>query len=171
MNKINRCSRALMLGLAVGTALTSLSTAQADPMQVRATVSAACLLGTITDVDFLTLTPGTSGDGAATGAIEWRCTTDTNAEILIDDGQRNNRTMIGDGPNTETMSYDLYTDNGYTDRWGGVAGEGVGVTGTGMAIANIDTEIVYAQVLEADYVDLEPASYTDVVEVTINLTP
>jgi len=171
MNKMNRSSRALMLGLAAGVALSSLSTAQADPMNVTATVQGTCLLGTLGDVDFLTLIPGTSGDGAATSTIEWRCTTDTAAEILIDDGQRNDRTMIGDGPLTETMTYDLFTDNLYADRWGGAATEGVGVTGTGMGIGNIDTVTVYGQVLEADYIDLEPANYTDIVDVTINLTP
>jgi spore coat protein U-like protein len=160
-----------MLGLAVGVALSSLSTAQADPMNVQATVQGTCLLGTLSDVDFLTLTPGTSGDGAATGTIEWRCTNDTNAEILIDDGQRSDRTMLGDGPLAETMAYDLYTDNLYANRWGGVAGDGVSVTGTGMAIANIDNVDVYGRVLEADYINLEPADYLDVVDVTINLTP
>ncbi len=139
------------------------ATIHADPMNVTATVLEGCELGTITDTAFGPLTPG-DPDVSATGAIEWRCTDGTTADIAIDDGGNGDRTM--DGPGADKIAYELYKEVAHSNRWGGV-GEEVGVVGVGMT--SFTTETVFGEVLAADYIDAEVGAYSDVVTVTITL--
>jgi len=144
-------------------AILPFATIHADPMTVTATVLEVCELGTITDTAFGPLTPG-DPDVSATGAIEWRCTDGTTADIAIDDGGNGDRTM--DGPGADKIAYELYKEVAHSNRWGGV-GEEVGVVGVGMT--SFTTETVFGEVLAADYIDAEVGAYSDVVTVTITL--
>ena len=69
---------------------------RAEPMNVTATVLEVCELGTINDMAFGNLTPGSNLDVTATATIQWRCSNGTSADITINDGNNGDRSM--DGP-------------------------------------------------------------------------
>ena len=138
---------------------------QADPMNVTATVQAVCELGTIGDVNFGALTPGSGVDAAATGTIQWRCSQGTDADITINDGVSTSRTMPG--PGSTPVAYELYKEAAHTNRWGDSGPEIVSVTGAGMT--TFTTETVFGEVLHADYIGAETGSYSDVVTVLITI--
>ncbi len=140
---------------------------QADPMNVTASVDAVCELGTIGDVAFGTLTPGSGNDVTATGTIQWRCSLGTDADISINDGVSTNRTMPG--PAATPIAYELYKENTYTDRWGDTGAQLVGVTGLGMV--SYESENVFGEVLHADYVGAEIGAYSDIVTIDITVNP
>ncbi len=140
------------------------ATVHADPMNVTATVVAACQLGTFTDTAFGPLTPG-GGDTAATGSIDWRCTDGTTADITIDQGSNGDRTM--NGPGADVIAYELYKEVGHTNVWGATALLDLGVTGVGMT--SFTTETVFGEVLAADYIDAEVGAYSDIVTVIITV--
>jgi len=140
------------------------ATVHADPMNVTATVVAACQLGTFTDTAFGPLTPG-GGDTAATGSIDWRCTDGTTADITIDQGSNGDRTM--NGPGADVIAYELYKEVGHTNVWGATALLDLGVTGVGMT--SFTTETVFGEVLAADYIDAEVGPYSDIVTVIITV--
>jgi spore coat protein U-like protein len=136
---------------------------RADPMNVTATVLEVCELGTISDMAFGNLTPGTNLDVSTTAAIQWRCSNGTSADITINDGNNSNRTM--DGPGTAVLAYELYKDAGLAERWGDTGTETVTVSGTGMA--SFSSVTVHGEVLHADYVNVAQGPYSDVVTVDV----
>ena len=151
--------------ISAAVAAVTFSNTHADPMNVTATVQAVCELGTIGDVNFGNLTPGSGVDSAATGTIQWRCSQGTDAEITINDGTSTNRTMPG--PGVTPVAYELYKEAAHSNRWGDSGGEVVSVTGAGMT--SFATETVFGEVLHADYVGAETGAYSDVVTVNINI--
>lgn len=165
-NLISRGRVALGLVVAGGCLIQAANVAAA-PMNVIAIVDQFCELGTLTDVDFGTLIPG-GGDAPGNGAIEWRCSNGTSADIAIDDGGLGTRDMVGGAvTGTATLSYQLYKDVGLTSVWGDSGTAVVNVSGAGLAA--FSTEIVYGEVLAVDYVNAEQGSYSDIVDVTITI--
>lgn len=160
-NKVRKTVSALMASVAT----LAVSSIQADPMNVTATVQAVCELGTIGDVNFGALTPGSGVDAAATGTIQWRCSQGTDADITINDGVSTNRSMPG--PGATPVAYELYKEAAHSNRWGDSGPEIVSVTGAGMT--SFTTETVFGEVLHTDYVGAETGSYSDVVTVLINI--
>jgi spore coat protein U-like protein len=145
-----------------------INVASAAPMNVTATIDAACELGTMGDVQFGTLTPGAGADGTANGTIEWRCSNGTDANIAIDGGGNGNRTM-DHASTVSTLAYQLFKDNTLTDVWSD-SGTDLTVTGNGIG-TTFESEIVYGQVLSADIDAAEVGSYSDQVDVTITIVP
>jgi spore coat protein U-like protein len=76
-------------------------------------------------------------------------------------------TMKGTGTNTNTVTYQLYSNSGLSTVWGNTAtatstGNGVAGTGTGSA----QTLTVYAKVTSST--DVQPDNYSDTVQVNVN---
>lgn len=158
--------RALGLLLA-GACLAQIGNVSAAPMNVTATVAPYCELGTLSDVAFGTLFPG-GPDAAGNGAIEWRCTIGTDAEIAIDDGALSTRNMVGGVvTGTAQLPYELFKEAGWTNVWGDTGTDVVSVTGAGLAA--FSSEVVYGRVLGADYLNAERGPYADIVDVTITI--
>ena len=142
------------------------TTIQAADLIVSANVQSSCVVNTLTDTDFLNITPGGPAVNT-TGTIEWACTTGTPADIEIDNG--NNfaaltRNMAGPGA---PIAYSLYQDSGFLIPWGLFAtGDAFNIlSGAGMTV--FTPVAVYAEVPAAAYVDATPGAYTDTVVVTI----
>ena len=148
----------------------SAATIHADPMTVSANVAASCALGTVAPMTFTPPTENTST------TIEYQCTLDTGAQIEVDlgslefpvaSGQRN---MDDDTTSTVLLPYNLWQDAGFNTPWGSrAAGDGFGVTGTGMD--DFDSVTVYATVPANAYDLLLPDNYQDSVDVTISINP
>ena len=157
-----------LIGLFLSFATSSI---HAVPMNVTANVQQACELNNIADAAFGPITPG-GGDQSTTSQIGWRCTNGTNANIEIDNG---NNFSVGtrhmdDGSSNE-IAYSLWQDGGFSTPWGSVAnGEELGgLSGAGMAsFTNIT---VHALLVDAAYIAALPGSYSDTVQVTINIVP
>ncbi len=162
MKKLQNISRKVLIS---SLAMLPLGSLQADPMNITATVLQVCELGTITDVAFGNLLPGSGVDASTFSTVQWRCSAGTNADISIDEGGNGNRTM--NGPGVDTVAYDLYQDAGLTTRWGSIPAEVSNVNGAGMAAFNSAT--VYGEALHADYVDAQQGAYSDIVDVLITI--
>lgn len=172
MKSLVQGRRALSL-MVLGGCLGQFNTVSAAPMDVTATIDAVCeLAAAMTPVTFGVLTPGGGADGATTGSVEWRCTTGTDATIAIDSGGNGNRTMDNTDPlSTATLAYELYQDAGYSQVWSNSGLGLVGVTGTGISGVSYDSETVYGLIAEAAIDAAEVGSYSDQVDVVINVVP
>ena len=164
-NLFPRGRKALRL-LVLGGCLAQIGNVSAAPMNVTATVDQFCELGTLTDVAFGNLTPG-GGDAPATGTIQWRCSDGTDAAIAIDDGLNGDRSMTGGISGTATLTYELYKEAAYTNRWGNSGLARTNVAGNGLSA--FSTETVFGNIVAADYVDAEQGPYADVIDVTITI--
>ena len=159
---IGTISAAVLLAVA-GTAAAATKT---DNMQVSATVSKNCI------IDAPDLNLGTfdgTNNLTANSTISVRCTSGTtfNVDLSTGAGTYANRTMSN---GTDTLSYNLFTTNGYTTVWGdgtGTTGRGSG-TGAGMAVGNAQSLIVYGRLLaSANTGPVGAGTYTDTITATI----
>jgi len=151
------------IAIVMALALFGAASLRAEPMNVTATVLEVCELGTVNDMAFGNLTPGSSLDVSTTASIQWRCSAGTAADITINDGNNSNRTMVG--PLAATLPYELFKDAAQSERWGDTSSETVPVTGTGMA--SFGSLTVYGEVLHANYVGVQQGAYSDVVTVDV----
>ena len=168
MKSLVQGRRALSLLALGGFCLVQFNTVSAAPMNVTATVLEFCELGTLGDVTFGNLTPGGAVDGTANGAVDWRCSNGTNADISIDNGANANRSM-DHAVSASTLTYQLFKDAARTQIWSD-AGTDQAVTGTGIG-AGFTTEVVYGRVLAADIDAAEVGNYSDQVDVLITVVP
>ena len=136
---------------------------QSAPMNVTATVQEVCELGTIDDMAFGGLTPGSNLDVSVAATIEWRCSSGTSVDITLDNGGNGDRSMSG--PGVATLSFELYKDAGLSQRWGDTGTETVTLNGAGMA--SFSSATVHGEVLHADYVAAPQGAYSDIVTVNI----
>jgi len=159
---IGTISAAVLLAVA-GSAAAATKT---DNMQVSATVSKNCI------IDAPDLNLGTfdgTNNLTANSTISVRCTSGTtfNVDLSTGAGTYANRTMSN---GTDTLSYNLFTTNGYTTVWGdgtGTTGRGSG-TGAGMAVGNAQSLIVYGRLLaSANTGPVGAGTYTDTITATI----
>jgi spore coat protein U-like protein len=167
MKSVMKGRRALSL-LVLGGCLVQLNTASAVPLNVTATIDDFCELGTMGDVAFGTLTPGTGTDATANGAVEWRCSNGTNADINIDNGGNGDRTM-DHATTASTLAYQLFKDAARTQVWSD-SGTDLSVTGAGIG-PGFASEVVYGRILAGDVDAAEVGDYDDQVDVTINVVP
>ena len=159
---IGTISAAVLLAVA-GSAAAATKT---DTMQVSATVAKNCI------IDAPDLNLGTfdgTNNLAANSTISVRCTSGTTffVDLSTGAGTYANRTMSN---GTDTLSYNLYTDAGYTTVWGdGTASTGRGSgTGAGMAVGNAQSVLVYGQLLaSANTGPVGAGTYTDTITATI----
>lgn len=138
-----------------------------DTFDVTITLQSSCDLSTApTDMDF-----GSVGllsqDYTASSSIYVTCTSGTNYELELDDGQNADATTrrMFDG-DSSYVSYRLYRDNGRTELWGDgtTFGNASARTGTGSE----ETVAVYGSVLQLDNPSTPPAgAYSDTVTVTV----
>ena len=158
-------NRPISLALLAGFTLFCLTTGSAHsaPMNVTATVLEVCELGTVDDMAFGGLTPGSNLDVSVTATIEWRCSNGTSADISLDNGSNGDRSMSG--PGATTVSFELYKDGAPSQRWGVTGAETVTLSGTGMA--SFSSTTVHGEVLHADYVAAPQGAYSDIVTVNI----
>jgi len=169
-------SRKLLLALAGGL-LVPLTAMPATTFLVTATVDQTCELGTHSDVIYGTLTPGATGpDQNNGGAVQWRCSDGTSADIELTDGLHasgSQRRMQHGTTLTEFISYDLCQDDycsGTGTRWGlESATEENNVTGTGLA--SWGSETIYSEIADGAYDDAEFGSYSDTITVSITINP
>lgn len=131
-----------------------------DTFDVTATVAASCTVSAA-NLAFGTYdrTLGTTG----TTTITSNCTLATSYTLALDFGGAadvNSRVM--DGPNSETLSYQLTQDVAGLVPWGTVAdGDEVSLVGTGLDVPTI----VYGQIASGQ--NVEAGSYSDTVTVTL----
>ena len=159
---IGTISAAVLLAVA-GSAAAATKT---DTMQVSATVAKNCIINA-PDLNLGTF----EGDNnlTANSTISVRCTSGTTFDVDLSTGAGTyaNRTMSN---GTDTLSYNLYTDAGYTTVWGdGTASTGRGSgTGAGMAIGNAQSLTVYGRLLaSANTGPVGAGTYTDTITATI----
>ena len=159
---IGTISAAVLLAVA-GTAAAATKT---DNMQVSATVSKNCI------IDAPDLNLGTfdgTNNLAANSTISVRCTSGTTffVDLSTGAGTYANRTMSN---GTDTLTYNLFTNAGFTTVWGdgtGTTGRGSG-TGAGMAVGNAQSLIVYGRLLaSANTGPVGAGTYTDTITATI----
>ncbi|MDJ0813869.1 MAG: spore coat U domain-containing protein [Woeseiaceae bacterium] len=107
-------------------------------------------------------------DFDATTTLRWRCSNGFNTSIEIDGGTTtgnvDNRAMSS---GTDTLNYNLFTDNTYSQIWGDDTGASARVAIAGTGMGNVTDSVVYGRVLLADGQAAEPGAYTDTVVVTI----
>ena len=118
--------------LFAGPALAQTATTQ---FNVQITINAECQINSAADLNF-----GASGviDTAveATSAIAVQCTNGTPYNIGLNAGQGAGATVAArlmTGPNSETVTYSLYTDAGHATVWGNTIGTDT-VTGSGTGV-------------------------------------
>ena len=159
---IGTISAAVLLAVA-GSAAAATKT---DTMQVSATVAKNCIINA-PDLNLGTF----EGDNnlTANSTISVRCTSGTTFDVDLSTGAGTyaNRTMSN---GTDTLTYNLFTNAGFTTVWGdgtGTTGRGSG-TGTGMAIGNAQSLIVYGRLLaSANTGAVGAGTYTDTITATI----
>lgn len=162
----------LLLIAAAGFAFSGTANAQATQnIAVSANVPNFCIFdGTSQDTMVFDLSNVATdvADYEVTTTLAWRCSNGFNTFISIDGGgaaDPDNRVMSDGG--TETLAYNLYTDNTFGTIWGDGSGtsQTVAIAGTGMG--NLGSSAVEGRVLLTDAQAAEPGAYTDTVVVTI----
>ncbi len=109
-----------------------------------------------------------SADFAATTTLRWRCSNGFNTSIELDGGTTTGNPDARAMTNgTDTLAYNLFTDNTYAQIWGDDTGASARVSITGVGMGTVTDSVVYGRVLLADGQAAEPGSYTDTVLVTI----
>lgn len=163
--KISRIALAIL-----GSSLAFTSAAFADEaanVQVSATVNTTCTItgGNLEFGQYDTL--DTNPDFAQL-ALRVACTQGTTNQIELDEGTHAAAGSTAaaparrlDGANGDFLSYDLYTDAGRTDVWGG------GASSNAYAAADADEHdsIIYGKITERQ--DVVSGTYTDTVIATI----
>lgn len=137
-----------------------------EPMNVTATVENSCQIGTITDVDFGTVSglfPANVDD--SDGEITITCTPTSVYLLAIDAGQNDDATSRRMADGAEFIRYNLFQDAGFSTPWGDGTAFGDPLTGTGDG--NLDTYPVYARI-PAGQTPVSPGGYADIVNVTFS---
>lgn len=145
----------------VGLAPQAFAATTTTTFDVTATVAASCSVSAA-DVAFGTYDPTLGNTAQAT--ITANCTPATDYSIALDFGGAadvNSRVM--DGPNSNTLSYQLYQDLARTTVWGTGAdvNNDITTTGTGLDVSHI----VYGSLPSGQ--NVEAGSYTDTITVTL----
>jgi spore coat protein U-like protein len=143
-------------------------------MGVSALVANTCTIAVPTNVSFGTVSGvfTTAINAPTSGSINIQCTNGDNYTITIGAGlnaNSNYRQMVfTSGGTTYNIEYVLYSDSGYSIKWGNNTtpfGNAVSSTGTGA----VQPYTVYAQIPTQNLTTPPIAgSYTDTVVVTIN---
>ena len=157
-------ARALYLAISAFFAGPALAQTATTQFNVQITINAECQINSAADLNF-----GASGviDTAveATSAIAVQCTNGTPYNIGLNAGQGAGATVAArlmTGPNSETVTYSLYTDAGHATVWGNTIGTDT-VTGSGTGSEQSYT--VFGQV--PTQATPTPGAYNDVITVTL----
>ena len=152
-------ARALVAAL-LAVPATAMSTDVTDTFDVTATVAASCTVSAA-NLAFGTYDRTLGSNGTTT--ITSNCTLATSYTLALDFGGAadvNSRVM--DGPNSETLNYQLTQDVAGLVPWGTVTdGDEVSLVGTGLDVPTT----VYGQIASGQ--NVEAGSYSDTVTVTL----
>jgi len=164
-------NRIVVAPIAAGIVLALASAAHADTKNasftVSATVAKACVI-TAENLDMGTWSG--SGDLTGTSNVAVKCSSGTAYAVDLSAGAGSpsltNRKLAN---GTDLLSYNLYSDAGYSKIWGDGANgtDLVQGSGTGMADANKKPWPVHAKILEADLLAAKPGTYSNSITATI----
>jgi len=157
-------SAAIALALAAGSAQAATKTAT---FNVNAAVAENCLVDA-TDLTFASYDGTALVDASST--VRAKCTKGTDFAFSLNSGTTSGATIaqrLLDGPGTDTLQYNLYTDASRSTLWGdGTTGVTVGDFGTGMA--NWISKTVYGRIPDnATNQGAAPGAYSDLITVTV----
>ena len=153
-NRFSTSSRLWLAGLIAAASGSAFAADETTTFDVTATVSAADLA--FGNYDRVLGTLGTT-------TITSNCTLATPYTLSLDfGGAANVSSRVMDGPNSETLSYQLTQDVAGLIPWGTVAdGDEVSLLGTGLDIPTV----VYGQIPSGQ--NVEAGSYSDTITVTL----
>ena len=143
-------------------------------MNVSATVPEVCVISNEnTDLDMafdLSSLASATTDFAVDVNFLWRCSQDNAATINISSGGgdgANGTTRFMTGPGDALLAYSLTKPD--NSAWGdGSNGQpGLGVTGQGMANADVQTTVVTGTVTLSDAQDAPVGAYSDTVQISL----
>lgn len=164
--KIGKWARTV--GVAASMALMMGGAAMATNLPVSASITNTCSIGTVTALAFGAYDPvveNASTDLHGTGSIALTCTTgDAAATVGLSLGGQSTsgqRYMIDGG--TDKLSYNLYSDSGYSTAWDDTSNKVTAPTGTGTP----QTLTVYGSIPAGQ--DEPQGNYNDTV--AIDVTP
>ncbi|WP_284455256.1 Csu type fimbrial protein [Alloalcanivorax xenomutans] len=153
-------SRLWLAGLVAAASGSAFAADETTTFDVTATVTAACSVSAA-DLAFgnYDRVLGTLG----TTTITSNCTLATPYTLSLDfGGAANVSSRVMDGPNSETLSYQLTQDVAGLIPWGTVAdGDEVSLLGTGLDVPTV----VYGQIPSGQ--NVEAGSYSDTITVTL----
>ncbi|MYM40155.1 Csu type fimbrial protein [Duganella qianjiadongensis] len=136
-------------------------------LQSSATISSSCMVSA-NSVSFGTVTPAASGTVTANSSITAKCSNGLPYNVMVSAGvggtSTKARAMTGaNSSNTDKLSYQVYSDSGYSTRWMDEKGPLIlGFTGNGAA----QLIPVYGSLSLNQY--LIPDTYTDSLTVTLS---
>lgn len=139
------------------------------PFSVTATVQKNCTV-TANNLSLGSVPAGTTPtSGSSTLSVSCTYTTPYNVGLapMNVSSTTGAGTMKGTGTNTNTVTYQLYSNSGLSTVWGSTAtsmSTGNGVAGTGSGVAQ--SLLVYAKVTSTT--DVQPDNYSDTVQVIVN---
>ncbi|MGI9303617.1 MAG: Csu type fimbrial protein [Gammaproteobacteria bacterium] len=140
-------------------------------LSIGAKITDACVIDSVSDMNFGTINSGTATNYDTTSAIRWRCQRGTVAIATLNGG-----TTAGDvfdramaGPGGSTLAYQIYVTAPRTLIWGDRRGTyAYWVFGRGMGPADQGSLTAYGRITNADLSTAGPGSYSDVVTLTLN---
>jgi spore coat protein U-like protein len=140
-------------------------------LPVSAIVSANCTIDASGGVAFGTYDPIVTNQSTAltaSGTISTTCTNGASATITLGQGANADTGSTDTAPlrrmlagTSDYLSYQLYSDSGYSTVWGNTAGTGMAVTGTGSAVSTT----VYGSVAAGQ--NVKTGNYADTVAATV----
>lgn len=137
------------------TATAAMAATETSALTVSASVSAACRITGVTNLDFGTYDPtDPANDDDGVGDFTFRCTKNTAYDLYIAGA----RTMT-DG--TDTLNFEMYQEVGRTTVWSSAT---PGITGTSASNAQ-DTRNIYGRITPMQ--DVGVGAYSGTVTVTI----
>jgi spore coat protein U-like protein len=144
-------------------------------LSVTASVAAKCIVSSTSTVAFgaydpVTVNASTGADLDTTGSVGIKCTPGNGVSISLDSGVNNSgnqRRMIGpSGSSSQFLSYNLFSDSGYTTAWGNGSNGASSLAITASTNASERTFTVYGRVPKGQ--DVNVGSFSDTVQTTVN---
>jgi spore coat protein U-like protein len=169
----NYLTALLTAGALIGATGSALAATQTTTFNVTATVLKNCSAATAPALPFTAYTPGLGQTINVNTPVQIACTKKTPFTVSLNVGlAANGGTMaarqMGDGAG-DTLQYNLYTDNTYKTVFGDTTGGSQTVGGTGAGMGTQVATVVYGQLTDSAYNQLNgaPGSYSDTITVTV----
>jgi spore coat protein U-like protein len=165
-----RTIHAMMLGLSVAAAgIAQSATTITTNFQVSATLAAICTTSAA-PLAFPAYTPG-AGNQVSSSAVTVKCTKNTAYTVALNKGTTTGGTIAQRlmlNGTTNTLQYNLYTSNTYTNVLGDGTGGSTLSAGTGAGLATANTLTVFGQLPDnATNQAAIPGNYTDTITVSV----
>ncbi len=162
--------------IAGGFAMSASATVATGSFTVSLLISKTCSV-TTTAASNITLGTTVSGGTSASSSGTFKVNCSKTTPFFIGLAPQNVAsttglgTLKGTGANTDTVTYQLYSNSGLTTVWGNTAttttvGNGVSGVGAGMGVPQAISETVYANATSTT--DVTPDTYSDTVTINVN---